>query len=47
MWSNGGESYAGGSEATGMASRARQFKGDDPQKKGYPGPPVWGLGVRL
>jgi len=22
-------------------------KGDDPDKKGYPGPPGWGLGVRL
>jgi hypothetical protein len=33
--------------ATGRASRARQVKGDDPDKKGYPGPPGWGLGVRL
>jgi len=33
--------------ATGRASHARQVKGDDPDKKGYPGPPVWGLGVRL
>jgi hypothetical protein len=33
--------------ATGRASHARQFKGDDPDKKGYPGPPGWGLGVRL
>jgi hypothetical protein len=30
-----------------MASLARQVKGDDPDKKGYPGPPGWGLGVRL
>ena len=30
-----------------MASRARQVKGVDPDKKGYPGPPGWGLGVRL
>jgi hypothetical protein len=30
-----------------MASGARQVKGDDPDKKGYPGPPGWGLGVRL
>jgi len=30
-----------------MASRARQVKGDDPDKKGYPGPPGWGLVVRL
>ena len=30
-----------------MASHARQVKGDDPDKKGYPGPPGCGLGVRL
>jgi len=30
-----------------MASRARQVKGDDPDEKGYPGHPVWVLGVRL
>ena len=46
-WSNDPGSCAGGSDATGMASRARQVKGDDPDKKGYPGPPGWGLGVRL
>jgi len=33
--------------ATGRASHARQVKGDDPDEKGYPGPPGWGLGVRL
>jgi hypothetical protein len=33
--------------ATGRASHARQVNGDDPDKKGYPGPPVWGMGVRL
>jgi hypothetical protein len=33
--------------ATGRASHARQVKGDDPDKKGYPGPPGWGLGMRL
>jgi hypothetical protein len=33
--------------ATGRASHARQDKGDDPDKKGYPSPPGWGLGVRL
>ena len=27
--------------------RASQVKGDDPDKKGYSGPPSWGLGVRL
>jgi hypothetical protein len=29
------------------ACHARQVKGDDPDKKGYPGPPGWGLGVGL
>ena len=33
--------------ATGRVSHARQVKGDDLDKKGYPGPPGWGLGVRL
>jgi hypothetical protein len=33
--------------ATGRASHARQVKGDDPGKKGYPGPPGWGFEVRL
>jgi len=33
--------------ATGRASHAIQVKGDDPDKKEYPGPPVWSLGVRL
>jgi hypothetical protein len=37
------ESYAGSS----VASLAGQVKGDDPEKKGYPGPPGWGLGVGL
>jgi hypothetical protein len=32
---------------TGRASHARQVKGDDPEKKGYPGPPGWGFGVEL
>jgi len=30
-----------------QASHARQVKGDDPDEKGYPGPPGWGLGMRL
>jgi hypothetical protein len=47
VWSNDPESYAGGSVAIGRASHARQVKGDDPDKKGYPGPPGWGLGVGL
>jgi hypothetical protein len=33
--------------ATGRASHARQVKGDDPDKKGYLGPPGWGFGVGL
>jgi len=33
--------------ATARASHVRQVKGYDPDKKGYPGPPSWGLGVRL
>jgi len=31
--------------AIGRASHARQVKGDDPDKKGYSGPPGWGFGV--
>jgi hypothetical protein len=33
--------------ATGRTSHARQVKGDDPDKKGYPVPPGWGFGVEL
>jgi hypothetical protein len=33
--------------ATGRASHARQVKGDGPDKKGYPGTPGWGFGVKL
>jgi hypothetical protein len=33
--------------AAGRAFHARQVKGDDPDKKGYPGPPGWGFGVGL
>jgi hypothetical protein len=33
--------------ATGRTSHARQVKGDDPDKKGYPGPPGWGFGMGL
>jgi hypothetical protein len=29
--------------ATGRASHARQVKGNDLDKKGYPGPPGWGF----
>jgi hypothetical protein len=33
--------------APGRASHARQVKSDEPDKKGYPGPPGWGFGVGL
>jgi len=33
--------------ATGRVSHARQVKGDDPDKKGYPGPPGRGFGLGL
>jgi hypothetical protein len=33
--------------ATSRASHARQVKGDDPDKKGNPGPPGCGFGVGL
>jgi hypothetical protein len=33
--------------AIGRASYARQVKGDDPDKKRYPGPPGWGFGMAL
>jgi len=33
--------------ATGRASHARQVKGDDSDKKGYPSPPGCGFGVGL
>jgi hypothetical protein len=33
--------------ATGRALYDRQVKGDYPNKKEYPGPPVWCLGVWL
>jgi hypothetical protein len=42
--SHDSEGYAGGSVAAGRVSHARQVKGDDPDKKGYPSPPDWGLG---
>jgi hypothetical protein len=42
-WSNDPESYAGGCVAAGRASHAWQSKGDDPDEKGYPGPPRWGF----
>jgi len=33
--------------ATDRASHARQVKGDEPDEKGHPDSPGWGLGVRL
>lgn len=47
VWSNNPESNAGGSLATCEASHARQVDGNIPDKKGYPGPPGWWLGVGL
>ena len=44
-WKDPGN-YAG-SSITGRAIHARQVKGDDPHEKRYPGPPGWGLDVRL
>jgi hypothetical protein len=46
-WSYDPESYAGGSIAAGRVSHAGEVKGDDQDKKGYPGPPGRGLGVGL
>jgi len=42
-WSDDPGSNADGSIATGRASCAVQVKGDEPDKKGYTGPPGWGL----
>jgi hypothetical protein len=36
-----------GALATGRATLAGQGEGDGPDKRGYPGPPGWGLGVGL
>jgi len=47
VWSYDPESYAGSSLSTGRASHARKVRGDDPDKKGYPGPSGWGLSMRL
>jgi hypothetical protein len=44
-WSKDPEGNPGGSVATGRVSNVRQVKGDDPQEKGYSGPPGWGMGV--
>ena len=47
MWSDAPESCAGSGVATGRVSHARHVKGEDPDKKGYPGSPGWGLGMGL
>jgi hypothetical protein len=41
------ESYTGGNVATGRVFHARQVKGDDPDKKTYPGFPHQGFGMGL
>jgi hypothetical protein len=46
-WSCDPESYSGGRVAAGRVSHAGQVKGDDSDKKGYPGPPGWELGAGL
>jgi hypothetical protein len=33
--------------ATGRVTLAGQVEGHGPDERGYPGPPGWGLGVRL
>ena len=45
-WSNGPDSNAGGSVATGRVFHAGQVKGDDPDEKGHLGPAGWEMGVR-
>jgi hypothetical protein len=47
VWSNNPEGYSGGTVATGRVSHSGNVKGDDPNKKGYPGPPGWEFGVML
>jgi hypothetical protein len=42
-WSNDLESYAGGSVATCRTTYAGEVESDDPDKKGYPDRPSWGL----
>jgi len=44
-WSNDPESYVAGSVTSGRVSPFREVKGDNPVKKGYPGPPGWKLSV--
>ena len=44
-WSNDPENCVVGSVTSGRVSHSRQVKGDNPVKKGYPGPPGWKLSV--
>jgi hypothetical protein len=44
-WSDDPESYAGGSVGSGRVSATGEVNGDDPDGKGYPGPPGCGLDV--
>ena len=46
-WSNDPDSYTGDIVATSKVSHARQVKGDDPEDKGYSGPPGWWLDVKV
>jgi hypothetical protein len=46
-WLRDPESCAGGTVATGRAFRVGQVRGDDPNKKGYPGPLSLGLDMGL
>jgi len=47
VWSQDPESYTDDSSATDRASHARQVKGVDPDKKGYPEALCQGLGATL
>jgi len=47
VWSGDPECYVGDGVAIDRASHARQVKSDDPDKRGYPSPPGWWLGVGL
>jgi len=47
VWSYDPDSYAGCISVTGRFSHAREVRGDDLDKKGYPDPPGWRLSMRL
>jgi hypothetical protein len=44
-WSNDPESNVVGSMTSGSVTYSRPVEGDNPVKKGYPGPPGWKLSV--